>query len=131
MTDVRWAGLDELADDLRRFPEAVTREVAPLTEQAARQHYTVLRQRFPERDVSGTLRRRTRVEQTGELTWKVRNFAPHAPLYEQGFQHVTGRPVRGHHIFVPTAQSIRERMYGQFNGVVAKVTRRSAELRGA
>lgn len=119
---VTWAGLDQFERLLRALPDDVRREAAKDIEAAARAHHSAAASAFPApgRDVTGNLRRGTRLEQTGPLTWRTRNRQPHAHLYEDGFTHVSGRRVEGHDVFVPAAQDIRARLLQRLGGLVER-----------
>lgn len=129
---VQWQGLDELSRLLRSLPADVQREAGKDVEAAARSHQAAASTEFPApgRDVTGNLRRGTRLEQTGPLTWRTRNRQPHAHLYEDGFEHVSGRQVPGHDVYVPAAQTIRARMVQRMQDIVPRLATRTGVLSG-
>lgn len=126
MSEIRWDGLGALETALTRFGAHVAEEVTPIVAGAAREMHGTLMARFPLNDgPTGNLRRGNRIQQYGALQWRVYNFAQHASWYDAGFDHVSGRRVQGKDVFVPAAVSIRQRMDGRLNGVIAKVSGRS------
>ncbi len=127
-TGVTWAGLDELGLLLRSLPDVLQTEAGTVIAQAAQEHYAAVNAVFPAQDYNGNLRRGNRLEQTGPLTWRVRNTAPHSHLYERGYLHVSGRQVDGHDVWVPAAQDIRARMVSDLERLLARVATRSGVL---
>lgn len=120
---VEWRGLDVLEGVLRRFPDLVEAQARPIVRGAAQEHYRQVTARFPQRDDTGTLRRRTQLVEASPLAYRVRNTARHSHLYEFGFGHASGREVSGHDVYVPAAVDIRERMVQQLGEVPGRVAR--------
>jgi hypothetical protein len=128
---VTWTGLDELGRELRALPEVLQREADRITREAAQAHLAEVRQVFPEKDKTGNLRRGNRLEVRGPMKYVVRNAAPHSHLYEDGYDHVSGRRVAGHDVFVPAAAGIRARMLDRLRGLLTDVATRSGRMRAA
>lgn len=132
-----WTGLDELGLLLRGLGDAVQVEAGQVVAAAAREHHALVTSRFPEKDgpgrrgrPGGNLRRGNTLVQTGELTWRTRNRAPHSHLYEKGFSHVSGTQVAGHDVWVPGAQEIRDRMLERMRQIVTREATRTGALTG-
>jgi hypothetical protein len=127
---VTWSGLDAMGALLRSLPEAVQAEAGKVVEQAARDHYADVLTRFPATGADGTgnLRRGNTLTQTGPLTWRTRNKAPHSHLYEKGYTHVSGRQVAGHDVWVTGAQAERQQMLDALQRVVERAATRTGVL---
>jgi hypothetical protein len=127
---VTWTGLDELGRMLRALPDDLQRESARIVETTAREHHAAVSARFPENSVTGNLKRGNTLVQTGPLTWRTRNKAPHSHLYEKGYQHVSGKRVAGHDVWVPEAETLRARMVESLRAVLTRVATRTGTLSG-
>lgn len=128
---LQWSGLDALHDAVQALPEVFRAEAGTVIGMAARAHHASMLAHFPAagRDVTGNLRRGTGVWQESPLTWRVRNAAPHAHLYEFGYRHIaSGREVPGQHAWVPRAQIARERMVSDLVRVLERAATRTGAL---
>jgi hypothetical protein len=126
-----WRGLDELAEALRTLPDSVQREAEGIVRDTATLHVAAARVEFPApgRDLTGNLRAGNIIEAEGPLTYRVRNVAPHAWLYEHdhaargvGPNAPDGR-VRGRYVFVSSARDLRRQMLDRLRALVPLLAR--------
>lgn len=85
---VRWTGLNEEIQELKRLPEAFHGESDHIQQEESNAAAFAIRSRYPAR--TGNLRKgvvvRRFVRSSGHIVYELKNVAPHALIYELGTQ---------------------------------------------
>lgn len=131
---VRWDGLDELRDELRRLPAELAGEASAIVLRAATAAKEEIIAAYPRR--TGNLRTHVSVSKQAAGPYGagaiVKNTAKHAYIFENGTEarHTALGADRGSmppgHVFIPIAMRRRRAMYEQLKALLethgAKVT---------
>lgn len=117
---VKWDGLDEFRANLRSLPEQLTADAESIVRTYAQQAEAAIRQKYPERGATRTYQQSEYVT-TGKLRdslklsyrmsrttirHRLTNKAFYAHMYESGTRYA-----RAQHVFWPTLNQYRRRMY--------------------
>lgn len=125
---IRWDGLDELRDALRRLPEELRGEGSEIVVTNATGAKTEIVEKYPDR--TGNLRGRVTLGLDSGSRFGagavVKNTAKHAYIFENGSQarHTALGANRGTmppgHVFIPTVMRWRRRMYDQLKALLER-----------
>jgi Bacteriophage HK97-gp10, putative tail-component len=130
MANVTFEGLDELKEQLRHLPAALTGEAANVIQATANRAEADMRARYSAHVRSGNLRdgleqiERDERSANGYAIMMI-NRARHAWIFEFGTQArhrgiVTWAPMPAGHVFIPAMDSNRRWMYEQLKDVLRR-----------
>lgn len=129
--DEGFQGMSAFLRELRALPEQLRQEAEAVVRQAPAEMMAEIDAVYAQHEVTGTLRRHTRLESDGPLHYRVINNARHVHLFERGSvaRYTDAGAYRGRMparpTFIPAAQKARTRMIARLIDLV-----RRAKVRG-